>query len=65
MVRQFDGKQVYKMELIPTVSSSGLPLHRAMASQKRTADRSTGSAGYCHARSSMWVEQSGVDAGMS
>ena len=48
-----------------TVSSSGLPRHLAMASQNRTADRSTGSAGYCHARSSMWVEQSGVEAGIS
>jgi len=48
-----------------TVSSSGLPLHFAIASQKRTAARSTGSAGYCHARSSIRVEQSGVESGIS
>jgi hypothetical protein len=36
-----------------TVSSSGLPLHLAIASKNLTAARSTGSAGYCHARSSI------------
>lgn len=48
-----------------TVSSSGLPRHRAMASQNLTAARSTGSAGYCQARSSMCVDRSGVEVGIS
>lgn len=48
-----------------TVSNSGFPLHLATASQKRTAALSTGSAGNCHARSSICVDRSGVDAGMS
>ena len=46
-----------------TVSNSGLPRQRAIASQKRTAARSTVSAGNCQARSSMCVATSGVVGG--
>ena len=46
-----------------TVSNSGLPRQRAIASQNRTAARSTVSAGNCQASSSMCVATSGVVGG--
>lgn len=48
-----------------TPSNSGFPRQPATASQNLTAARSTGSAGYVQARSSICVERSGVESGIS
>lgn len=48
-----------------TVSSSGFPRQRAMASQNLSAARSTGSAGNRRARFSICIKRSGVPAGTS